>query len=153
MNKKDIVDLYNILMSFNGSYTAKFSYFISKNKSLINPEINVLKEIEKPSKEFLKYEKEKLNTIIKYAVKKEDGNPLIINNQYKIDNVKGFELEHDKLKEKYKDCIKEKETKDKEIEEILNEEIEIELYKIKIDLIPDIEVDKMDVLIKLDLIE
>ena len=71
---------------------------------------------------------------------------------YKIDNEEEFEVKIAPLKEKYKEAIEENDKRDKEINDLLDQEVEVKLFVINIDNIPD-EIPDSAVDVLLDAIE
>jgi antirestriction protein len=123
----------------------KFAYILSKNKAVIEPELNAVREASKVADNFNEFEKERIELNEKYAVKDKDGKPVIKEENYQISDKVAFDKELNKLKEKHKEAIEERENQVKEVDELQKEEIELELREIPLDIVPqDITVSQMD---------
>lgn len=146
---------YFLTLNQNLSYLgalkgSKFSFTISKNKEVIKPIIDKLKnKLIKQSDKFEEFDKKRVEINKKYAKLDEKGNPELVNEQYQIldDKKEDFNKEIDTLKEEYKDTLKEREDQKKELEAFLKEEITLEFKSIPLSIVPeDISVDEMDIL-------
>ena len=132
MKKKELFELYHGLKSVEKFSGVKFAYAVAKNLRNIEP---LLKEIEKdylPSKEFLEFEEERLQ-IAKTFSNEQDNNMIWVPKE----NIEEFSKLLEPIIEKYKDVINQKEINDREYQKIIEEEIEISLYKIHIDNLPN----------------
>jgi len=140
MNKQDILDLYNGLQAVSNLPGAKWAYAVARNITKLRPEIEALQKAFTAGKEFLDYNKKRMDLAKKYAVKV-DGKPKTIKvgstEEYLIDDEAKFNRELDKLKKKYKKAIEERQKEVDDFNEILKEEIEIDLYMINSDYIPE----------------
>lgn len=150
IKKKELLNIWNILHQFPTSdlYHPKFVYGISKNKKRMQSEIESLQELFKDEPTYIEYDRERVRMCQSMCDKDDKNAPIIINNSYQITEKKSeFNDAMDKLKEKYKDAIEKNEAKVKEIENILDEDIEIDFYLIDIGYFPNgISIDHMDYL-------
>ncbi len=145
MRKRNIelIQLYNTLHSVGNLKGVRFAYAVSKNIHKIKPHIESLQDSVKPSEEFQKYDKERLELAEKHAKKNKDGQPNKItdldNNtqSYDIENEEKFQKELKKLQSKYKDALEEREKQIEKYKELLQEEADVELYKIKVEDLPE----------------
>lgn len=147
MKKKDVIKLYNALNSINGLKGVKFNYAVAKNKRILENERGAMEKALEQSDEFKKYESERVELCIKYAEKDKKGNPVMVNNNYKIEEKKEktFEKEFEKLQKEHKSSIKEREKQFEEYNKLLEEKVEIKLHKIKEEDIPeDITTNQLD---------
>lgn len=146
-SRKEFINLYQMLGYLGELTGARFTYTISKNKEILK---NVVEEIQKKAEmhdNYREYEKERVELNEKHTKRDKDGNPEIKDKNYVIkDNVK-FDEEVEKLKEKHKDAIEEREQQRKEVEELANKEITLDLKTIPLSIVPDkVTVDQMEVL-------
>lgn len=138
MKKKDIIRLYNGLQDVKKIQgNQKYFYGIVINLKKLEPIIEVLKEVQQPSEGYLKYATEHQELLKKHANKDEKGKPVIVNQQYQIDDMETFEKESKKLQKKHEEAIKEHEAKGEEMKTILEEEETIELHKVAFEHFPD----------------
>jgi polyribonucleotide nucleotidyltransferase len=146
-SRKEFINLYQMLGYLGELTGARFTYTISKNKEVLK---NVVEEIQKKAEmhdNYREYEKERVELNEKYTKRDKDGNPEIKDKNYVIKDKAKFEEEVEKLKEKHKDAIEEREQQRKDVEELANKEITLDLKTIPLSIVPDkVTVDQMDVL-------
>lgn len=146
-SRKEFINLYQMLGYLGELTGARFTYTISKNKEILK---NVVEEIQKTAEmhdNYREYEKERVELNEKYTKRDKDGNPEVKDKNYVIKDKVKFEEEVEKLKEKHKDAIEEREQQRKEVEELANKEITLDLKTIPLSIVPDkVTVDQMDVL-------
>jgi polyribonucleotide nucleotidyltransferase len=146
-SRKEFINLYQMLGYLGELTGARFTYTISKNKEILK---NVVEEIQKTAEmhdNYREYEKERVELNEKYTKRDKDGNPEIKDKNYVIKDKAKFDEEVEKLKEKHKDAIEEREQQRKEVEELANKEITLDLKTIPLSIVPDkVTVDQMDVL-------
>jgi len=121
MTKQEAFNLYQSISTNLSNLTgSKFAYGISRN-------INILKaEIEALQKAGLDYETKRLELAAKYSKKDLDGQPVLINNQFQLEDSVGFVNSLEKLK-----------LENKEYFDLLAQESDFKPYKIKAEDLPD----------------
>lgn len=146
-SRKEFINLYQMLGYLGELTGARFTYTISKNKEILK---NVVEEIQKKAEmheSYREYEKERVELNEKYTKRDKDGNPEVKDKNYVIKDKAKFEEEVEKLKEKHKEAIEEREQQRKDVEELANKEITLDLKTIPLSIVPDkVTVDQMDVL-------
>ena len=146
-SRKEFINLYQMLGYLGELTGARFTYTISKNKEILK---NVVEEIQKKAEmhdNYREYEKERVELNEKHTKRDKDGNPEIKDKNYVIKDKVKFEEEVEKLKEKHKEAIEEREQQRKDVEELANKEITLDLKTIPLSIVPDkVTVDQMDVL-------
>lgn len=145
--RKEFINLYQMLGYLGELTGARFTYTISKNKEILK---NVVEEIQKTAEmhdNYREYEKERVELNEKYTKRDKDGNPEVKDKNYVIKDKVKFDEEVEKLKEKHKEAIEEREQQRKDVEELANKEITLDLKTIPLSIVPDkVTVDQMDVL-------
>lgn len=129
--------------------SAKFFYALKRNLDITKNEVfkvrgDLIKKYTESNADPIakEYEQKRQALCIDYANKKEDGSPIINEqNNYDIpnDKMEDFRKKFAELNEEYKEYITKRSEQTKEIETFLQEEIEIELYKIPVNLLPENE--------------
>lgn len=155
MKKNELMNLVNALKGIwrentnNKVISAKFWYGIKKNLDKLQETVNIIfMDVQKISmagnpEEFNPREQEFQNRrqelLIKLSKKDEKGEPILINNgrQYDLENQELFMEQYKVLEEEYKDVIEEYQRRESEIQKIMNEDIDVELYKINIEYLPN----------------
>ena len=125
MKKRETLALNATLKNFLDvqSSNAKFSYAVDRNIKKMKDEVESLEKVLKP------FEEERI-AIIKEMAKKDDKGEIIFSKENK--DAPEFE-DKAKLEEKLKELQEKYETTFKEYKELLEEESEIELYKIPVE--------------------
>jgi myosin heavy subunit len=132
---KDIFTLEEGLKAINNSGDVlkdacfKFKYAIGKNTKLIDNAIKDIKDMAKWKPDYISYAKERAEIRKSLAVK-ENGQPIVVNNDYVVEDEEAFDETMKPVKEKYKEAIDEQEARAKKLEESMFEEIEVELHTI-----------------------
>lgn len=139
--KNDLVGIWNALEKFSAQETSrKFAYGILKNRNIIRPEIEALKEVSAPPATFQEFESRRQSLLLQFCDKNEDNTPMIdqARGQYVMEeNKEAFEAAISSLTEEYKEAIDEFNNREAEFKDILEEEIEFEPFKIKFSSFPE----------------
>lgn len=146
-SRKEFINLYQMLGYLGELTGARFTYTISKNKEILK---NVVEEIQKKAEmheNYKEYEKERVELNEKHTKRDKDGNPVVKDKNYVIKDKAKFDEEVEKLKKKHKDAIEEREQQRKDVEDLANKEITLDLKTIPLSIVPDkVTVDQMEVL-------
>jgi len=156
IKKQELVELWKALQQLSKQvYPVKFSYFISKNKSVMKDEIDILTELSKASESFMAYDNKRSHLAQSMADKDAEGNPIIENNAYVlIENKDDFNKQLENLKSSFKSAIEKQTQKVEELNVILQEEYEFEGFKTTLEFLPDeITPELMDIFLKTGLVE
>lgn len=146
-SRKEFINLYQMLGYLGELTGARFTYTISKNKEILKGVVEEIQKTAEMHENYSEYEKERVELNEKYTKRDKDGNPEIKDKNYVIKDKVKFEEEVEKLKEKHKDAIEEREQQRKDVEELANKEITLDLKTIPLSIVPDkVTVDQMDVL-------
>lgn len=139
----------NALAHVKGS--CKFAYALAKNKKFLDDEVNLMREGVNPKQDFIAYEKARIALCEKFAEKDENDKPKIAGGQYQgLENNKKFQAEMGKLVEEYKEKIEERKAQLESFNEMIKEEVELEMWAIKLGEIPnEISADQIGVLTSL----
>lgn len=134
--------------------SVRFHYTILKNKRLLEPEVEILKEANSTPEEYQEFEQKRMAVCNDYCEKDENGAPEVKDNNFVIlDEVREeFNNKLESLKEEYKEMF-EKMTKSRdEFNELLLEEVDIDFVRIPMSIIPT-ELTGQEVEILFDLID
>lgn len=105
----------------HGQYGIKFSYGIARNKEKIKPEVENLKKL---------YNDKKIALLEEYADKDADGKPIIVKTENEMVEYQINEPNRTPLHEAINKITL-------EYFDILAEDVDLDLYRIKIDYFPD----------------
>lgn len=156
MKKIELLTLWAVFERLQQEKTnVKFSYAIAKNKIQMRPEVEALEEARKPSEKFVEYEQKRIALAKELADRDETGKIKAENDRFIIsEKMDQFNEKLEVLQKEYKDSIEEREKQIKEYNSILEEEIYIKLYKIKVEHLPDeIEAGFVEVFVSCGLID
>lgn len=136
MKYKNLMSLNQALLSLNLK-GVKFARSVAKNINLLKPDIESLSKAIEPDKGFLEFDKERVKLAKKYAQKDEKGQPVVVNNSFQISDQDAFDKEFEVLKNENQKVCEDREKQVKDFQELLEEDVRIELYKIKFTEIPE----------------
>ena len=137
MKKSEAIGLFNTINTMGSIASTKFSYAIIKNVEKLKDEFEAVKKIQQiKSPEHEEFETKRIQLCHEFAEKDEKGNPVLVGSNYKIKDQDAFDKMYSKLESNYSGVMEEINNKVKQINDILDEESDIELYKISIDDLP-----------------
>jgi len=150
MLNKELVQIWEAMgMLTMEKVGAKFTYGIAKNKKLILPIVKEFDKMRIPSPEFMEYDQERMTLCGEYSEKNDDG-------EAKINGEGNFALIEEKreefekalvdLKGKHDEAFKIENGRAEEYTEIMETEVDIELWNIQLDDCPSMTEDIMSVL-------
>lgn len=107
-------------------------------KDAIEPMVKRIQELNKPSEEYIAFDKKRITLCEQYSLQNENGSPKIQGGQYLLDSDRKeeFDAKIEELKAGYKEVIDAWILKQEELTKILQEEEEVECNKIPCSLIP-----------------
>jgi len=170
ITQKNAITLFQVLNNAKDKGKIIFKYFISKNTKILKEELDIYEELRKEALKIREpYDTDLRDLIVvPYAKKDNKGNPIIYNNgtfaldiDENADNLTEIKKETEAEVKKISKELEEKYSKElgiyneklKELNIILEEEIEVKLRQIKVTDIPDdIDSKFMDIVLENDLL-
>lgn len=138
MKRSEIFELYNKLQGLRYHVNnKKFSYALIKNVKNIEVDINTLNEIIKPTEDFLQFEQERIAICRSHSIKDENGEPVLNNDEFQIENMENFNSDLIPIKEKYEKTLSKRQEQIEKYNSLLDEDNVVELIKIGPDDLPD----------------
>jgi len=137
MKNKDLITLEESLQKVGNLTGFKFVYAVAKNLDILNREIKIIQETFKFSKDFQKYDLERVELAKKFSKKDKDGKDVVVNNAFVLEDEKGFRKELEILKKSNKKVIEIREKQVEDLNKLLEEESNIKLHKIQKEDIPE----------------
>ena len=137
MKKKDVIGLYQGLNNVGLLKGARFTYAVARNLAELKVEIEALQKSVEPSKQYLEYDEKRVELAKKYAKKNEAGEAVLENRDYVLEDKEGFNAAIVILQEEYKQALEEREQQVKEYEKTLDDDIDVKLYMLSPDSLPD----------------
>ena len=114
----------------------EFAYAVLKNKQLIDKKLMEVDFIKNVSPEVIEYEEKRVKLCEQYALKDDNGLPVIENDLYMIGEQDDFKTKMDELLDQYRTAVEERQKQILVFNEKMNEIVEIEFVKIKKEDIP-----------------
>lgn len=138
MTNKELIELNKILDQVSNIKGKRFAYMVVKNKSLIEEELKHFEKIKRePHPKYQEYESKRTELCVKHSNKDEEGNAKSVDGKYDIADIKAFQEEFEELKETYKEVFEDLKEAEDDFNNFLNDEINVELVKVKMDDLPD----------------
>lgn len=141
IKNEKILELYVGLSEVSHLPGAKFAYAVTRNLNKIKSEITAIQKADTPSEKFVKFDEARVALAASLAKKDEKGNPLkeIVDgvNRFVIEDMDNFEKAFDKLKVEHAQAIKDREKQISDFKEIMEQEVEVDLYMIPPEYLPD----------------
>lgn len=136
MKNGEMYGMLQILNSLSGKARSfKLIGAINRNIARLTDAIKKLEEARKPSSRMQEYNTKRIDLCIRHAIKDENGNPKIRTtagrSEYEIADMAAFKAELDPLYKEYESDIKADELLIQQFNKSLDEEADIEIYKIK----------------------
>lgn len=154
MTNKKVFELYDAFFTLKGLKGVQLNYAIARNTDYLKSEVEAMKKTLEASDGFKKYDEARIALAKKHAQKDEKGNPVIIGNEFQLEDKEVFDKEFAALKEEHKKEIEERQTQLKDFEKLLEEESSIEFHKIPVSTLPeDITTEQMVALLPIIIIE
>lgn len=137
MKRSQFFNLYNKLQGVKyHTDSVKFSYALIKNIKTIELEIQKLNESIIPSDDFLKFEQERIQVCQDHTQKDENGDPIVIDNEFQIENQEEFNIALLPIKEKYGRILQLRQNQIDAYNRMLDEKIEMDLILVGVDELP-----------------
>ena len=138
MNKREVLILGQVLSNLDINATnIKWQYAVIKNKKLLESEIKLIQSLRKEVEQMKVYESERVATCVQHCEKDANNQPIIEENRYKVIDMDAFNKAMAELQEKYKEAFEEDGKIQAEFEKLLDEEVNIDLYKVKMEFVPN----------------
>lgn len=134
----ELLDLLHGFDAVGDLRGVKFAYAVAKNKDRVLREVRSLQKSIEPSKEVMKYEKERISLCLIYCQKDENGKPLIQHDIYVgVDGNPKFDEALAKLKDEFKEALDKQKEDQEEYDRLLNEEVEVEFHPLQFADVPE----------------
>ena len=155
INREKLIEMYGVFERLaKDKCSVKFHYTVLKNKRLIQPEIDSIREVNEPHPKYQEFEKKRMELCHSFTEKDENGKSKIENNNFIIpqESREEFDKQMNDLKTEYQEMFDNMDEKQKEFENLLKEDVEIELITIPMSIIPK-ELTGQEVEVLFDIIE
>lgn len=137
MKNLELFELYNGLEAVSNIGGARFAYWVAKNKKIIQAELKLIESINEPTDWYKQFEQRRVSLCQKMATKDENWEPKIVWKSYDIEDIEAFNVELEELKKEHKSNLEEMEKKNQKYEELLNQDVTIDFFTIKQEIIPE----------------
>jgi len=121
------------------SYKGKsFNYKLLKNIDLIEEELKIFTQLRKqPHPDYINFENGRTILCMKHAKKDENGQAIIENGRYDIEDRVGFEIDFADVKSKYQDVIDDMMQTENDMMAFMNKDTDIDWVKIDYNEVPN----------------
>jgi len=140
MKRADVLELNRALDSLRRVRETRFAYAVAKNKQAIKSEVESIQAANEPSERMKEFEQRRMQLVMTYAVRDTDGNIVdAAPGRAKIQSDKESEFmsKIGALTKEFSDIQDSMKTKLDEINNLLEGEVELDLYAVKADVLPD----------------
>ena len=147
MTREEIINLAVHIDRVNGHKAREFNYALCRTQARCDEIKHAIEKINKPSADFLAYEKARLALCNELVEKDDKGQPKVRHVPVPgggmrvefagLDTNPEFKPRMDVITEEYADAIEERKVQTAEVEERLKEEEEIELFMVKFEDVPE----------------
>jgi len=136
MTKGESIKLYQMLNTLGTLQGAKFAYAVSRNVSLLKPEIESLEKATEASEAFKKLDEERLELAKKFAKKNEAGEPIEKDGSFIMEDENLWSEAFTELKEANKETWEERIKQIEDYNELIKTDSVVELHKVSLNDIP-----------------
>ena len=141
MKNNELVDLLSVINALADKPDAspQFSYTLIRNKKIIEPVVESLREASKSPAEFREYEEKRIALCRRMAARDDRGQPLVQNQNFLIadDKMDEFNRQIAELQAKYREALKAHEDHKAEVEKLMAQESDaVDLVRIPLTLFP-----------------
>lgn len=137
MLNSELIPFWEALEEVQDLPGVKFAYARSKNKNKIESEIKSLQEAIKPSEDYAKFDKDRIELCEKHCDKDDKDKPVMENSRYVFKNRKNFETAFNGLKKTYNDTLEAREKQIEEYNKLLEEKSDFEIHHVLLSDVPD----------------
>lgn len=147
MKRGELFTLHTLCLELRERASTKLVYAILKNLPKIDAEIEVIKTADQPTETFMAFDEARVQLCVKFAKKTDDGQPVIVDNTFDIEDMPAFEVAIQELQAVHAEAVKERDAQITEVQRLLSEEVNLDLYQISVDDLPgDLVATQLEVL-------
>ena len=136
MTKNEVVQLFSALNQLGALKGVKMAYGVSRNLTLLKPELESLEKASVPTDEYKKFDELRIEMVKKFAKKEDKGEPVITGNEFELEDKAGMEKAFDELKAEHKEVWDARMKQMEEYNELLKTDSSVVLYKINLSDVP-----------------
>ena len=137
MTNRDLFEFQQALGLVADLPGGKFAYAVVKNRAKVDSIINALYKVKRHSKE-KEFERRRVEICEKYCDKDDDNNPVLEHDAFQgLQDNADFDTDMDKLRKEFKAVMDHREKEKKVFDARLEEEVEIDIHKVFLDIIPE----------------
>lgn len=148
MKNSDLYTLLDGIKEVSYFKGVKFAYVIAKNKKMVEDELKMIEDSNKPNEKFIEFDQRRVSLCEQHSNKYDDGRPKILGDKYDIKDMDAFNKDLESLKNEYALFIVEREQQVKEYAKLLDDECKLTLAKLNSIYLPnDINANQIDKII------
>lgn len=147
MTNQESLILLDNLNKLNGLQGARFSYLISRNREVLIKNKLFLDELIRPSQEYIKFDEKRLELARSMAKLDENKRPMVIGNQFIMEDQLAFDKAFEDLKAQYPEIIEAREKQVANFNEVLKMSADVAFREVTMKDIPEsITVEQFEIL-------
>lgn len=150
LTNEEILRMYGAIVAIaNVKAGSKFGYALARTRRSLLPQVESLKEIDKPSDDYTKaYDEPRLELCREYALRGESG-PSTTGTIFNIDPARQLEFDAavELLRAEHKDVVDAEDKRREEFKALLKEETSIEIHRVALDQWPELTMGQLDALL------
>jgi hypothetical protein len=137
----------------NSPFTGvKIAYAVAKNKKIIKDLLEPISEVGAPSPEYSKFDAERVKLCTEHAKKDANGSPVVVGSKYIMMDQKAFDAAFTELKEQFAVVIEKREQQGKEIDDLLNSEVEVTFHSVPEEILESSSLNSNQIAVLLEMI-
>ena len=140
MTNEEIYNLYYGLGTVGDLTGVKFAYAVAKNIYKLKKHVEPLLKAKEPTPEFAEFDAKRVALAKEYAIKDSKGEALSEDvggvSKFIIKDEKGFQAKLKVLRKENKVIISARDKQVEEVKELLNQEVEVDLYFVSFSSVP-----------------
>lgn len=147
--RSELFDLYKKLPALNRLNGTRLTYAILRIKNRIASEIKAAQNMGVPSKEFLEYDRKRVELLEQYCEKDEKGAPIIEKGEYRVskESREAYEAALLPLKSENQALVDERKKQQEKLDAFITEPVEIDFYDVRAAFLPEtITVEQMELI-------
>lgn len=136
----EVLALWNTIESMSQTpYSAAFAHGLLRNRKAIREVVEELWKATAPLPRYTEFEKRRVSLTVTFCEKDGDGNPKVVNGQVFVpeDVQETYKREMAALTAEYGEDIEAQRGRQQQVEEILGQTVEVNLYTLSLSTFPD----------------
>jgi hypothetical protein len=131
-----LTNLKKILDTVSNYPSIEFAYAVFKNKQLIDNKLMEVDFIKEVTPQVIEYEKKRVALCEEHAKKDSNGNPIVENDLYLVEDREAFQIKMQEILEEYRPFVEERQNQVELFNMKMNTAVELPFIKVKKEQLP-----------------